>query len=104
MFWQAFYAVVGCVIGAAVLGNYGALIGTVLGTFDGLYPLVSMYLSVGAWLGFRSVNPYHSLMNQLRGLNERQRHHLTEEVRRTVGSSTVESLLRYVSPSLQLYL
>jgi hypothetical protein len=31
MFWQAFYAVVGCVIGAAVLGNYGALIGTVIG-------------------------------------------------------------------------
>jgi ribose/xylose/arabinose/galactoside ABC-type transport system permease subunit len=31
MFWQAFYAVVGCVIGAAVLGNYGALIGTLIG-------------------------------------------------------------------------
>ena len=37
MFWQAFYAVVGCVIGAAVLGNYGALIGTVLGEFDRLH-------------------------------------------------------------------
>jgi hypothetical protein len=31
MFWQAFYAVAGCVVGAAVLGNYGALIGTVIG-------------------------------------------------------------------------
>jgi len=32
MFWQAVYALAGCVIGAAVLGNYGALIGTVVGT------------------------------------------------------------------------
>jgi hypothetical protein len=31
MFWQAAYAVAGCVIGAAVLGNYGALIGTIIG-------------------------------------------------------------------------
>jgi hypothetical protein len=31
MFWQAAYAVAGCVIGAAVFGNYGALIGTVIG-------------------------------------------------------------------------
>jgi hypothetical protein len=31
MFWQAFYALAGCVIGAVVLGNWGALIGTVLG-------------------------------------------------------------------------
>jgi hypothetical protein len=34
MFWQAFYAVVGCVIGAAVLGNWGALVGTVIGMMN----------------------------------------------------------------------
>lgn len=31
MCWQAFYALAGCVIGAAIFGNYGALIGTVIG-------------------------------------------------------------------------
>jgi hypothetical protein len=31
MFWQAFYALAGCIIGGAVFGNYGALIGTVIG-------------------------------------------------------------------------
>ena len=54
----------------------------------------------GAWLGFRAVNPYHSLINQLGELNENQRHHLTDEIRRTVGSSTAESLLRYVSRTI----
>lgn len=81
MFWQAVYALVGCVVGAAVFGNYGALIGTVL----------------GAWLGFRAVNPYHSLIGQLGNLNDNQRHHLADEVRRTVGSSNVDTLLQYVS-------
>jgi len=40
MFWQAFYAVAGCVIGAAVLGNYGALIGTVIGR---IITIISFY-------------------------------------------------------------
>lgn len=81
MFWQAAYAVIGCVVGAAVLGNTGALIGTV----------------IGAWLGFRAVNPYHSLISQLNDLNDRQKQNLADEVRRTVGSSTVDNLLRYAT-------
>ncbi|CAF1078723.1 unnamed protein product [Adineta steineri] len=81
MFWQAFYALAGCVIGAAVLGNYGALIGTV----------------IGAWMGFRAVNPYHSLLGQLRDLNDHQKQNLTDEIRRTVGSSSVDNLLRYAT-------
>jgi hypothetical protein len=79
MFWQAFYALAGCIIGGAVFGNYGALIGTV----------------IGAWLGFRAVNPYHSLIGQLNELSDHQRQNLTDEVRRTVGSSSVDNLLRY---------
>ena len=58
-----------------------------------------MDLNVGAWLGFRAVNPYRSLIKQLQGLNDRQRHDLAEEIRRTIDSSTDESLIRYVSPS-----
>jgi len=81
MFWQAFYALAGCVIGAAVFGNYGALLGTV----------------IGAWLGFRAVNPYHSLISQLNELNDHQRQNITDEVRRTVGSSSVDNLLRYAT-------
>lgn len=81
MFWQAFYALAGCVIGAAVLGNYGALIGTV----------------IGAWLGFRAVNPYHSLISQLNELNDHQKQNLTDEIRRTVGSSSVDNLLQYAT-------
>ncbi|CAF3993181.1 unnamed protein product [Rotaria sordida] len=79
MFWQAFYALAGCVVGAVIFGNIGALIGTV----------------IGAWLGFRAVNPYHSLISQLNQLNDHQKQNLTDEVRRTVGSSTVDNLLRY---------
>jgi hypothetical protein len=40
MFWQAFYAVAGCVIGAAALGNYGALIGTIIGR---IITIISFY-------------------------------------------------------------
>jgi len=81
MFWQAVYAVGGCVIGAAILGNWGALIGTV----------------IGAWLGFKAVNPYHSLIGQLNSLNNHQRQNLTDEIRRTVGSSSVDNLLNYAT-------
>ena len=81
MFWQAAYALIGCVLGAAVFGNFGALIGTV----------------IGAWLGYRAVNPYHSLISQLNELNDRQKHNLAEEIRRTVGSSNVDNLLRYAT-------
>ena len=81
MFWQAAYALIGCVAGAAIFGNYGALIGTV----------------IGAWLGFRAVNPYHSLVSQLNDLNDRQKQNLAEEIRRTVGSSNVDNLLRYAT-------
>jgi len=81
MFWQAFYAVAGCVIGAAVFGNYGALIGTI----------------IGAWLGFRSVNPYHSLIGQLNELSDHHKQNLADEIRRTVGSSSVDNLLRYAT-------
>ncbi|CAF0863434.1 unnamed protein product [Rotaria sp. Silwood1] len=83
MFWQAFYALAGCIIGAVVLGNIGALIGTF----------------IGAWLGYRAVNPYHSLMSQLNQLNDHQKQNLTDEIRRTVGSPTVDSLLRYATNS-----
>jgi hypothetical protein len=54
-------------------------------------------LFIGAWLGFRAVNPYHSLLGQINGLNNHQRQNLTDEIRRTVGSSSVDNLLRYVS-------
>jgi len=40
MFWQAFYALVGCVVGAAVFGNYGALIGTVIGRSIGFFVVI----------------------------------------------------------------
>jgi len=73
---------VSCVIGAAVFGNYGALIGTV----------------IGAWLGFRNVNPYHSLISQLNELNDHQKQNLADEIRRTVGgSSSVDNLIRYAT-------
>ncbi|CAF1034600.1 unnamed protein product [Adineta ricciae] len=81
MFWQAFYALAGCVIGAVLLGNYGALIGTV----------------IGAWLGFKAVNPYHSLASQLRDLDDHHKRNLADEVRRTVGSSSIDNLLRYAT-------
>ena len=97
MFWQAFYALAGCVIGAAVLGNYGALIGTVIGKFDTFHFLEVMWTFAGAWLGFKAVNPYHSLINQINDLNQHQKQNLTDEIRRTVGSSSVENLVRYVS-------
>ena len=49
MFWQAFYAVAGCAIGAAVLGNYGALIGTVIGRIKTLidFYIVSNFQELG---------------------------------------------------------
>ncbi|CAF3041902.1 unnamed protein product [Rotaria sp. Silwood2] len=83
IFWQAFYAFAGCLIGAVVLGNVGALIGTF----------------IGAWLGFRAVNPYHSLISQLNQLNDHQKQNLTDEIRRTISSPTVDSLLRYAMNS-----
>ncbi len=58
--------------------------------------LIQFYFS-GAWLGFRAVNPYHSLVSQLSELNDHQKQNLTDEIRRTVGSSSAEQLLRYVS-------
>ncbi|UJR08353.1 hypothetical protein I4U23_012624 [Adineta vaga] len=81
MFWQALYAIAGCVIGAVIFGNYGALIGTI----------------IGAWLGFKAVNPYHSLTSQLRDLNDHTKQNLADEIRRTVGSSSVDNLLRYAT-------
>ncbi len=36
-------------------------------------------------------------MSQLNELSDHQRQNLTDEVRRTVGSSSVDNLLRYVS-------
>ncbi|CAF3537281.1 unnamed protein product [Rotaria sp. Silwood2] len=56
IFWQAFYALAGCLIGAVVLGNVGALIGTFI-------------------------------------------ENLTDEIRRTISSPTVDSLLRYAMNS-----
>lgn len=84
MIWQALYAVVGCVLGAIILGHSGALIGTI----------------VGAWIGYRSVYPYNSLINQLNKLDDHQKKVLTDEIRRTVGSSNVENLLQYVSDTI----
>ena len=51
---------------------------------------------IGGWMGFRSVHPYHSLLNQLNRLDDGQKRVLTDDIRRLVGSSTVENLLKYV--------
>jgi len=79
MFRQALYALAGCLIGGAIFAHYGALIGTV----------------IGAWLGFRAVNPYHSLISQMNELNDHQRQNIADEIRRTVGSTSVDRLLQY---------
>jgi len=79
MIRQCFYALAGCILGAIVFANYGALIGTI----------------IGAVIGFRSVKPYHSLLSQLQGLNNRQKQHLIDEIKHTVGSSSVDNLLGY---------
>jgi hypothetical protein len=59
--------------------------------------MASFFLPLGAWLSHRAVNPYRSLVNQMDQLSEHQKHNLSDEIRHTVGSSSIDSLFRYVS-------
>ncbi len=57
----------------------------------------------------RSVNPHRSLINQMHHLKENEKHHISDEIRRRVGSSSIDSLLtyvrkRFISKKLQFFL
>ena len=51
---------------------------------------------LGSYLGYRTVNPYDSMVEVLRGLSDAEKEDLVRKVKELVGSGGIEALTTFI--------
>ncbi|KAK6185847.1 hypothetical protein SNE40_007993 [Patella caerulea] len=85
MFSQMCWSAGGALVGGAVGGPPGAMIGGIAGSV----------------IGYCRVDPYQSMVETLRKLNDEDKAKLVKKIQELVGSTGIEALTRFIASQAQ---